>query len=167
MWWIGCWISEQLWGKYLKLTCLEFLEKWSKSDNDSGCHLGSSCHRCFVELLSWHLSDAQQWLIVLVFFKPPFLILGVTMDQTSPVLELKWHRASVNPRDFPPTTHHSQCTQANGTSDPLWWSSPALQEQLIGALVLGNDSLYIMPLCCSVLCGELCWPTVPHALSRG
>lgn len=48
-----------------------------------------------------------------------------------------------------------------------WWSSPALQEQLMGSSVLGNDSLYIMPLCCSVLCGELCWPTVPRALSRG
>lgn len=115
---IGCWISEQLWGKYLKLTCPVFLEKWSKSDNDSGCHLGSSCHRCFVELLSWHLSDAQQWLIVFFSFKPP-LILSVTMDQTSPILELKWYRASVNPRDFPPTTHHSQRAQANGKGDPV------------------------------------------------
>lgn len=97
-----------------------FLEKWSKSDNDSSCHLGSSCHRCFVELLSWHLSDAQQWLIVFwVFFlnRPSWYLVSPWIR---PHLYLSW--SDTGPQSThgipPPTSHHSQRAKANGKADP-------------------------------------------------
>lgn len=107
----------------------------------------------------------------------PFLIFSVILDQSSPVSELNWHHTSVSSQDH--SEHHSRCTRANGTGDPAaskikslhnfypaQWSSPALEEQLMGCLGVGCDSLYIMSLGCPAYVDRCC-PSAPIFASRG